>query len=192
MSFLNEPSETDETKRLYDADLESDGYVGNLTRIWSWRPDVSESFAALRRLLTSESTLALEDYAILVAATASTLGDSYCSLAWGTRLATLAGEQIAAEVLRGGSAELTDRQRALAEWARQVVRDPNATTQSGVEALKEVGLDDRSIFEATTFIALRLAFSTVNDALGAAPDTQLERAAPHAVRQAVMFGRTAG
>jgi alkylhydroperoxidase family enzyme len=95
-------------------------------------------------------------------------------------------------VLRGGSAQLTDRQRALAEWARQVVRDPNATTQSGVEALKEVGLDDRSIFEATTFIALRLAFSTVNDALGAAPDTQLERAAPHAVRQAVMFGRTAG
>ena len=50
-------------------------------------------------------------------------------------------------------------------------------------------LDDREIFEATVFIAFRLAFSTVNDALGAAPDAQLAAAVPEIVRAAVTYGR---
>jgi len=53
-----------------------------------------------------------------------------------------------------------------------------------------VGLGDREIFEATAFIALRLAFSTINDALGAAPDKQLADAAPPLVRTAVSYGRS--
>jgi len=55
--------------------------------------------------------------------------------------------------------------------------------------LREVGLGDREIFEATSFIAFRLAFSTVNDALGAAPDKQLVDEAPELVRAAVSYGR---
>ena len=46
--------------------------------------------------------------------------------------------------------------------------------------------------EATAFVAFRLAFSTVNDALGAAPDKRLADDAPHAVRDAVSFGRPPG
>ena len=49
--------------------------------------------------------------------------------------------------------------------------------------------DRREIFEATAFIAFRVAFSTVNDALGARPDLALAEAAPAAVRAAVSYGR---
>lgn len=189
MSFLTEPPETDASRRLYEADLASDGYVGNLTRLWAWRPDVLEAFTALRGLVTEGSALTLEDYAVLVAATASALGDAYCSLAWGSKLAALVDAETAAVVLQGQTGGLSDRQRALTEWARQVVRDPNGTTETQVESLRRVGLDDRSIFEATAFIAMRLAFSTVNDALGAAPDLQLAQAAPDTIRQIVTFGR---
>ena len=74
------------------------------------------------------------------------------------------------------------------DWARQVVRDPNATTGDDVERLRAAGLGDR-IFEATAYIAFRLALSTVNDALGAAPDKQLADAASDQVRHAVTYGR---
>jgi alkylhydroperoxidase family enzyme len=84
---------------------------------------------------------------------------------------------------------LNEREAALAGWARQVVRDPNAATDDDVARLRRVGLTDREIFEATTFIAFRLAFSTVNDALGAAPDQQLSAEAPALVRAAVGYGR---
>jgi hypothetical protein len=39
------------------------------------------------------------------------------------------------------------------------------------------------------FVALRLAFSTINDALGVLPDAALRTTAPEAVRDAVSYGR---
>ncbi|MEV6898209.1 hypothetical protein [Amycolatopsis sp. NPDC051372] len=60
--------------------------------------------------------------------------------------------------------------------------DPNATTAEDAAALRAAGLDDREIFESTTWIAPRLTFATVNDALGAAPDPELRAKVPAAVR----------
>jgi hypothetical protein len=58
-----------------------------------------------------------------------------------------------------------------------------------VQALRDAGFDDAQIFAITTFVALRLAFSTINDTLGARPDRQLRSATPEPVRSAVTFGR---
>ena len=38
-----------------------------------------------------------------------------------------------------------------------------------MQALRDAGFDDAQIFAITVFVAARLAFSTVNDALGARP-----------------------
>ena len=54
-----------------------------------------------------------------------------------------------------------------------------------------LNLGDREIFEATPFVAFRVAFSTVNDALGAAPEHQLAATRARAGREAVAFGRPA-
>jgi hypothetical protein len=70
-----------------------------------------------------------------------------------------------------------------------MVSDPNAITAADVSALRDARLSDAEIFNATVFVAFRLAFSTVNDALGARPDAQLAAAAPAAVRDAVSYGR---
>jgi len=52
-----------------------------------------------------------------------------------------------------------------------------------------LGLSDQEIFDATMTVALRVMFSTVNDALGAQPDAQLAQRVPAAVRAAVTCGR---
>ena len=77
----------------------------------------------------------------------------------------------------------------LAAWTRRLVEDPNSSTSDDVMRLRAVGLGDKEIFEATTFVAFRLALSTVNDALGAEPDRQLVDAAPDSIREAVRYGR---
>ena len=191
VTFLDEPERSEVQERFYDADVESDGYVGNLTHLWCWRADVYERFIELRGLVTSVSTLTTREVAVLVTATAAERGDSYCSLAWGARLASLSDESTAADLIAGkdDAGALSQRERLLGEWARQVVRDPNVTTAADVEQLRLAGLSDREIFEATAFVALRLAFSTVNDALGAAPDGELAAEVPEQVRAAVTFGR---
>jgi len=124
-----------------------------------------------------------------VTAAASALGDSYCSLAWGGKLATASEATLAAGVLNGSDAELTDQEKAMAAWARKVVKDPNATTPADIQELRDSGLNDDQIFAITVFAALRLAFSTINDALGAQPDAQLAESLPPEVREAVTFGR---
>ena len=189
-SFLGEPPVTDEAAALFDAERDEDGYVWNVTRLWCWRPDLYAAFAALRRDLMSSPRLTDREWALLVTATASEITDSYCSFAWGARLAKLSGDETAAQVIAGTAPPaLTEREAALVEWARRIVRDPNGTTQDDVARLRDVGLDDQAIFEATAFVAFRLAFSTVNDALGAAPDKQLADDVPEAVRAAVTYGR---
>jgi uncharacterized peroxidase-related enzyme len=184
--FLPEPTPS----AAYDDDLARDGYVFNNTRLWAYRPDVTDAFVQLRSMLTSASTLSERELAVLVTATASERADSYCALAWGKRLAGLANGATAVAVITGAAEpSLSLRENALADWARAVVTDPNATTAQDVERLRTSGLTDQEIFEATVFVAFRLAFSTVDNALGAEPDWQLVQAAPEGVRDAVSFGR---
>jgi uncharacterized peroxidase-related enzyme len=200
--FLPPPPDNCATERIYQSDLDGNGFVMNLSRLWARRPDIYAAFVELRSLLTGRSSLTQRELAVLVCATAAAaagsaasataarLGDSYCALAWGKRLADAADPAAAAAVLRAADGPgLTARDRALADWARKLVARPNETTRDDVDGLRLAGLSDQEIFEATTFIAFRLAFSTVNDALGARPDWQLAAAAPPEVRQAVNFGR---
>ena len=190
--FLNDPPQSPQSDATYDANRESDGYVANFTRLWCWRPDLFKSFVDLRLALMGSTTLTDREQAIVVTATVSEFRDSYCSLAWGSKLAKLAGAETAGGVVAGDvPGELSEREAALCAWCRAVVRDPMTTTPEQVADLREAGFDDREIFEATLLLSLRLAFSTVNDALGAQPDRQLADAVPAPVRDAVTFGRPA-
>lgn len=187
--FLHEP-ETPEAAAFLEKERAASGYVMSLERAWAWRPDVAEAFVAVRKQLTDASSLSPREIAILVCATARARGDSCCALAWGARLAKLADASLAADVLsRDSVAALSVREKALRRWAEQITRDPNATTGADVEALRAAGLSEREILEATVYVGLRLAFATVNDALGAQPDPELVAAAPAPVRAAVTYGR---
>jgi uncharacterized peroxidase-related enzyme len=190
-SFLGEPSATPPVRALFDEDLKDDGYVWNVTRLWAHQPDTVNALFDLMSQAFKPSQLSFRQRGILVVAAASALGDSYCSLAWSGKLGHATDPALAEAVLDGSGEGLTEQEEAMAAWARKVVRDPNATTQADIQALRDTGLDDGQIFAITAFVALRLAFSTVNDALGAQPDLQLAQSLPPAVRAAVTFGRPA-
>lgn len=189
--FLSEPN-TPAAAAFLERERAATGYVMNLERAWAWRPDIAEGFAALRSQLTQQSTLSPAEVAVLVCATAHARGDSYCALAWGTRLARITSDELAAATLRGeADARLSVREAALQRWAARVARDPNGASTEDIGALRSAGLTDQEILEATVFVGLRLAFSTINDALGARPDAALAAAAPAPVRAAIAYGRPA-
>ncbi len=188
-SFLDEPPVFPPVQALYDEDLADDGYVSNGSRLWAHQPDSLKRLFELMSQAFRPSGMNFRQCGILVTAAASTLGDSYCSLAWGGKLSQASGVAIAAGVLTGSDAGLTGQEKAMAAWARKVARDPNATTPADIQALRDSGLDDGQIFAITAFVALRLAFSTINDSLGAQPDAQLAQSLPQEVREAVTYGR---
>jgi uncharacterized peroxidase-related enzyme len=186
--FLPVPPTSADVQALYDADRAELGYVMNVSRLWAQDPAMRQSLFGLFGQAIQAGSLSYRQRGILVSACASTLGDSYCSLAWGNKLAGVAGDELAGAVLRGDDTGLDDVERVLARWARRVARDPNAIDAGDVEELRNAGYDDAQIFAITAFVALRMAFSTVNDALGVRPDQELQ-SAPAQVRDAVVWGR---
>ena len=188
-TFLADPDVTDDVARMYLADVRGQGYVAHLTRLWAHSPAAMTAMAQVLALVADEAGLTFRQCALVVSACASTMSDSYCSLAWGAKLSAAAGEETAVQILAGDDSSLPHEERVLATWARRMVREPNATTESHVAELRAAGFEERQIFALTVFVALRLAFSTVNDTLGAAPDAELAARVPPRVRAAVTFGR---
>lgn len=187
--FLDMPDVSAAAQRTYEEDVEDHGFVMNASRLWAYAPEVHEGLFDLLGAVTRLGSLSLRQRGILVAAAASTLGDAYCSLAWGSRLADESNAPTAGDVLRGVDDGLEDSEKALAMWARQVVSDPNGAAESHIRELRTAGFSDMQIFAITVYIAGRLAFSTVNDALGAQPDRELAAGVPNEIRDAVQYGR---
>ncbi len=187
--FLAAPPPSARAQRLFDDDLNGVGYVMNVSRLWAHLPAALNGLSDLMGEATEAGFLTSAQRSVLVTAAASELGDSYCSLAWGKKLAEAMNPSVAASVIRGGDEGLDGGGQALARWARLVARDPNAIAADDVQALRDAGFDDAQIFAITLFVALRLAFSSVNDALGATPDHELATSSPEEVRAAVAFGR---
>ncbi|HEX7135903.1 MAG TPA: hypothetical protein VF228_25215 [Iamia sp.] len=190
-SFLGPAPDSDGAQQIYDIDVARDGFVMNLSRAWAHAPDLQLGVLALVERAAEVGGLTFRQRGVLVSAMASTLGDSYCALAWGTRLAGEVGAEAAAAVIAGDDDGLDPTDAALAQWARRVVADPNGTTAADVDDLRAAGFDDAQILGVTAFVGLRLAFATVNDAIGARPDAEVAAAAPAEVRAAVAFGRPA-
>jgi len=196
MSFLGEPAESAGQRAMYEEDVRDDGFVWDLTRMWAHQPELHETaFEAAIAAAAKAAGLTPRERAMLVLGTASVRGDSLCATAWGRRLTGWSDAATAAATLSGAAAEgagdLDDRERALLRWARAIARDPNATTAGEVQALRDLGFDDPAILALTYYAALRIAFSTTNDALGAHPDRGIAERLDPEVRAAIAWGRPA-
>src|SRR5215213_3852867 len=121
MTFLSEPADTPDARARYDADLAAYGFVMNLSHLWAHLPEAHTRLFGLLGFVGS--AFSLRERGILVTATAATVGDSYCSWAWGWKLTEAADAGVAAGGLAGTDAGLTPREAALARWARAVATD---------------------------------------------------------------------
>ena len=72
----------------------------NASRLWAYQIEAMDALFSLMSQVASARPFTVRERGILVTACASALGDSYCSLAWGAKLAARAGAQLAAGVLR--------------------------------------------------------------------------------------------
>src|SRR5580693_5070657 len=100
-SFLTEPEATPAVQGMFDENIAEMGFVMNLSRLWAHQPSTREHLFELMSEAFAASGLSFRHRGLLVTATASTLGDSYCSLAWGYKLGSVDSGAAAASVLRG-------------------------------------------------------------------------------------------
>jgi hypothetical protein len=125
--YLSEPPSSPAADAMYAADRAAMGYVMTGSHLWAHGAQLHDGLFDLMGQVATTAGLTLRQRGILVTACAATLGDSYCSMAWGHKLVGVADADLAAGVLRGMDQGLDERERVLAAWARRLAGDGRCT-----------------------------------------------------------------
>lgn len=168
--LLGEAEATPAGQAFADEEVATLGFVSNATRLWMHDPSLHEHLFELIIGSGRSAGLSVADRGVATILATAEVGDTYCPLAWGQKLATATSPELAASVLSRSDHLLDARGKALAAWALKVASDPQRTNATDLDELRLAGFDDAQILNLTMFIALRIAFSTVNGALGARPE----------------------
>lgn len=191
MPFVETVSEDEAagaTGEMYATDREVFGFLPNLTRGFSLRPDV---YAAWRQLNGAiKANMDLRRYELATVAAARRLRSTYCTLAHGSVLMDkfLDAEAVAAVIEDHHAAGLTPADVAVMDLAEKVVDDATAIAQSDIERLRSVGLRDEEIIDVVLAAAARCFFSKTLDALGVEADAKYAELDP-AIRDTLTVGR---
>lgn len=185
MPFVETISEEEadgDAAEIYDVMRSQFGYLPNLVRVFSLRPEVYRAWMQLNGAVKAPD---LRRYELATLAAARRLRSSYCSLQHGK---VLAQEFLSFENVPGLPEGLDEADRAVWELAEKVVDDATSVTQEDVDRLRGLGLADEEIVDVVLAAAARCFFSKTLDALGAAPDASYADL-PAAFREALEVGR---
>ena len=164
----------DAVLEMYEHQQKHWGYVPNYAKSFSHRPEV---MARWGRLL-AEIRRPLEDriFELVTFAAAIELKHTPCSLAHGKALTPFySNEQILAIAEQGDLGFLSEAEREMVRFSRQVARDASAITADDVQRLKGLGVDDAMVFDIAATAAGRAFFTKVLDAVGSLPDAAFAR-----------------
>jgi alkylhydroperoxidase family enzyme len=181
--LLGDPAITPEAQVFADDDVASLGFLTNATRLWMHDPALHDRLFDVIIGSARAAGLSVADRGIATVVAAAEAGDTYCTLAWGQKLSKETTSELAASVLCGSHDLLDERGKAVAAWALKVAGDPQGTTAADLDDVVRAGFDDAQILNLTLFVALRIAFSTVNGALGARPEPEYVDYVDPAVRE---------
>src|SRR5689334_6365491 len=180
---------TGATAELYAAEEEVFGFLPNLVRAFSLRPEVYGAWKQLNGAV--KGGMELRRYELATIAAARELRSSYCTLAHGSVLIDngfLDPETLQAVVSDDRDAGLDDVDVAVMDLATKVARDATSVEQADIDRLRSLGLSDRDILDVVLAAAARCFFSKVLDAVGAEPDAKYGQLDP-AIREALTVGR---
>lgn len=192
MTFIETVAEDEAsgaTAELYATEEEVFGFLPNLVRALSLRPD---AYFAWKRLNGAvKGGMDLRRYELATIAAARELRSSYCMLAHGSVLMDkgfLEPEALRAVVSDHRTASLDEVDVAVMDLAAKVASDATSVEQADIDRLRSLGLSDRDVLDVVLAAAARCFFSKVLDAVGAEPDAKYGQLDP-ALREVLTVGR---
>ena len=136
---------------------EKSGFVPNVFLALAHRPDEFRAFFAYHdALMLREGNLTKAEKEMIVVATSAANDCTYCVIAHGAILRIYARDPLVADqvAINYQTAELSDRHRAMLDFAVTLARDPQATGESDRERLREHGFTAEDIWDIGAITAL--------------------------------------
>ena len=136
---------------------EKTGFVPNVFLALARRPDEVRAFFAFHAtLMDSDEGLSKAERELIVVATSSVNQCLYCVVAHGAILRIRAKDPLIADqvAVNPAKAELTDRQRAIVDFALRVATDSASVTDGDLDAMRARGFSDDEIWDIGAITAL--------------------------------------
>lgn len=154
---LPEPDSCDEDTRKYLGKcVEKLGMVPNVLRAYTARPAKFQTFTRFyNELMLGESGLSKLEREMVAVVVSSANRCYYCLVAHGQAVRQLSGDPQLGEmlVMNYRIAELSERQRALLDYAWTLTAFPHDIAEADRARLRQVGLSDDDIFDLTDTVA---------------------------------------
>ena len=136
---------------------EKTGFVPNVFLALARRPDEFRAFFAFHAaLMDSDQGLSKAERELIVVATSAVNQCLYCVVAHGAILRIRAKDPLIADqvAVNPAKAELSDRQRAIVDFALRVASDSASITDSDLDAMRARGFSDEEIWDVGAITAL--------------------------------------
>ncbi len=160
-----------ETQAYFDLCTEKLGMVPNVLQAYAFNIDKLNSFTALyNNLMLADSGLSKLEREMIAVVVSSLNRCWYCQVAHGAAVRQLSGDPALGEamVMNFRAAKLSDRQRAMLEFAEKLTENPAKVDEPDRAHLREVGFSDREIWD----IASVTGFFNMTNRVAQATDMQ--------------------
>ena len=165
----------DDIRELLLAVQAKAGFVPNVFLKLARRPAEFRAFVAYHdALMLKEGTLTKGDREMIVVATSSAAHCLYCIVAHGALLRIyekkpLVADQVAANYRK---ADISDRQRAMLDFAMKVSLESHLVSEADYEPLREQGFDNEDIWDIASIAAFFAMSNRLANSLGFMPNEE--------------------
>ena len=162
-----------ETEAYFDKCREKLGLVPNVLKAYAFDETKLRCFTDLyNNLMLGDSELTKLDREMIAVVVSATNRCHYCIVAHGAAVRTLSGDPVFGDTLVANwrAADLTDRQRAMLDYAHTLTVDPESVSAEDADLLREAGLSDRAIWDVASVAAFFNMTNRVATATGMRPN----------------------
>lgn len=178
ISFLPVPNRDDvpeSVTKLWDKSEEAMGFVPNVFRTQALNSDQFLAWWKYFNLLVNKDGYLSNAEREMVGVVVSGInGCTYCAVSHGAALREFSQDAVTAELvaINWRQADLSDRQRAIAEYAELLTKAPESVDEDDLQPMRDAGLDDHEIMEAVQVIGMFNMTNRISSALGFVPNTE--------------------
>ncbi|MDX5630918.1 MULTISPECIES: peroxidase-related enzyme [unclassified Brenneria] len=173
---LKNTAPTEETEKLFSASLEARGFIRNMQAVLGQFPAALLAQDALSRALTVEYEGGLSGKERELIALVVSVQNRCRPCVWGhaAKLRQITGDPlwVGGIEVNYRDAELTVRERAIADYVQKLTEAPEAVVERDLEPLRASGVTEREIIEVVAIAAYFNFSNRVNSGLGIHPNPE--------------------
>jgi len=164
----------DATQKYFDVCTEKLGLIPNVLAAYAFDTGKLDAFSGLyNNLMLAESGLSKLEREMIAVAVSSINRCFYCLVAHGAAVRHLSGDPMLGEalVMNYRYAEITDKQRAMLDFAVKMTEESYRIEETDRQALRDAGFSDRDIWDIAAVASFYNMSNRMASAVGMQPNT---------------------